>query len=626
MVVAPPSVKPGRGAYAFAPGLSPEDVAVAGAPAWLVELALGASAKKPAPGIAVAATVDDGPVRRMALRRKAETRLATALGELADAAEGTRNDTLNSIAYTVGGLMRFLPDDAARDGLLEAVAGWPDPEKNAATIDRVLAEGAANPLDLELGGDDLLLSHEDMARAMVESGWAADHRWVHEWGDWLGWSGHVWRKRSDGDVMRDFRSFLNRAAGEVSQIAEEEVARIVALQRAGSNSNRKTTTGVYKARNAVREKLGAVTFDKALDAKMRSEAGASAADFDADPLLLGTPGGVVDLRTGKLRQGRRADMIARAAGVAPADEGARSEEWEAFLRSAFPDDPPMWDFLQRLAGYCLTGLTREERFFFFHGSGRNGKGTFLETLYALLGEYAATAPASLFLSNSKEKPGHFLASIDGARMVWASEIEEGRSWNEALLKGITGGDTLTAERKYCDPYDFAPQAALLIAGNTQPNFRGVDQAVRSRVALVPFAQSFAGKEDRGLKARLREKEAPAVMRWAVDGARLYLESGLALPKTVEDASREYMDSEDDILCFVEEECEKDPDAWTPTQLVHDRFCQWQEKRRIRPWGQRTLTQKLKKQGFQVTKRDVSGVRGIKLKGTLPEQRQREGVM
>jgi putative DNA primase/helicase len=620
IVVAPPSVKPGKGAYAFAPGLSPDEVEIAPAPGWLVELAMKASAKKPA-AVSVAVEKRDGPLRRMALRRKAESTFEQQLAELAEAPEGTRNDALNRIAYTVGGLARFLPDGAARDGLSAAVSGWDDPAKNEATIDRVLADGAAQPLDLELSLDDLLLSHEDVARAMVGAGWAQDHRWVPQWGDWLGWADGVWRARSDGEAVRDFRKFLSQSAGEVAQVAGEEISRIVAAQRAGSNSQNKTTGQVARAEAKMRKELGSVAFDKALESKMRSEAEASAGSFDAGPCLLGTPEGVVDLRTGKLRAGRREDMISRSVAVAPADEGARSVEWERFLDEAFPDDPPMWDFLQRLAGYCLTGLTREERFFFFYGSGRNGKGTFLETLYALMGEYACTAPSGLFLSNSNLNAENFLAGIDGARMIWASEIDRGRSWNEALLKEITGGDTITAKRLYRDPFSFKPQATLIIAGNTQPNFRGVDQAMRSRVALVPFEQCFDGKEDRGLKARLRGAEAPAIMRWAVDGAQKYLRDGLPLPQTVERASREYMDEEDTVLGFIAEECEKDAEDWTPTSLLHERFSAWMVRQGVKPWGQRTLTKELKTKGFHTSKRDTQGVHGLRLKGQLQRMEQ-----
>jgi putative DNA primase/helicase len=616
IVVAPPSVKPGKGAYAFAAGMSPHDVKIADAPDWLVELAMNAAAKKPKLSSVVSDKGEAGPLRRMALRRKAENQLVQLLEELAHAVPGTRNDTLNRIAFTMGGLAAFLPDGVARDGLLDAVAGWDDPAKNGATIEGGLAAGAAQPRNLELTGEDLLLSHEDLARAMVEDGWARDHCWVLQWGVWLCWEGGVWRKHSDGEAIRDIRAFLSRSADEVDAIADEEVARIVAAQRSGSNQPSRTTAQVYRGAKKVRNQLGAVTSDKALEFKMRSEVETSAAKFDADPLLLGTPSGVVDLRSGKLREGRRADMISRVARVAPAHEGARSDEWDSFIRAAFPNDPAMWDFLQRLAGYCLTGLTREEQFFFFYGSGRNGKGTILETFRSLMGEYAETAPSALFLSNSNLNIETFLAVLDGARMVWGSEIDRGRSWNEALLKEITGGDTINAKRLYRDPHSFKPQATLIIAGNTQPNFRGVDQAMRSRVVLVPFSETFAGKEDRGLKARLCGKEASAIMRWAVDGARLYLCDGLELPETVKMASREYMDGEDTMLCFIEEECEKDAGGWTSTELLHKRFSTWMERQGSKPWARRTLAKALKERGFKITKRDVQGVTGLRLKDCM----------
>lgn len=610
MVIAPPSVKPGIGAYAFAPGLAPWEVAVAEAPGWLVALVK----KKPAARPTVTADAEEGLLQRLAQRHMAEVRAEAEAAKLAEAAPGTRNDTLSRVAYTLGGLAHYLADDAARDMLLGAVADWDDPEKCRSTIDRQMAAGAAKPLTLTAELDDLLLSHEDMARALIEDGWAANNRWCPNWGEWLEWAGHHWRRRKcRDDAVKELRAFLSRAAREVATVAEADAERI---RRAAVNAPNapRSTRRVHARGKQMADRLGAVAYDAALETKMRSEVGAAAADFDADPLLLGTPGGVVDLRTGRLRPGRRGDMISRVTGVEVAPEGARSEEWEKFLEAVFPGDAEMWEFLQRLAGYCLTGLTREERFFFFHGTGRNGKGTFLETLMTVMGDYATVAPSGLFLSNSNLNLENFLAGLDGARMIWGSEIDRGRMWNEALLKEISGGEPMTAMKKYRDSYTFHPQATLIIAGNTQPSFRGVsDTAMRSRVALVMFEQTFAGKEDRGLKARLKGPEAPAILRWAVDGARMYLKSGLPLPKSVQDASKEYMDDNDVLLCFVEDECERDEKAWTPTALLFERYRNWAHAQGIKAFGQRTITKMLKEQGWSVTKPDSKwGVKGLKL--------------
>ena len=106
------------------------------------------------------------------------------------------------------------------------------------------------------------------------------------------------------------------------------------------------------------------------------------------------------------------------------------------------------------------------------------------------------------------------------------------------------------------------------------------------------------------------------MRWAVDGARLYLCDGLELPETVKMASREYMDGEDTMLCFIEEECEKDAGGWTSTELLHKRFSTWMERQGSKPWARRTLAKALKERGFKITKRDVQGVTGLRLKDCM----------
>lgn len=616
MVIAPPSIKPGVGAYTFAAGCAPWEVDIAPAPDWLVDLVK----EKPEELTTIVLPVDGGLLQRQALGRMAERLIPTEVAKVVEAAPGMRNDTLSRVAFTLGGLAGYLTDDKVRDALLAATTDWDDIDKTRSTIARQLAAGAAEPLSLSVGLDDLLLSHEDMAQALVEDGWATDNCYCYNWGEFLAWNGNVWRSRSDGEAMREIRGFLRRSTREIDAVAVAEADRIRQKQEGGSNSPNapRSTRKVFARASQLSERLGAVSYDNALETKMQSEVGVPASAFDKEPLLLGTPNGVVDLRTGQMRPGRRDEMISKMTSVTPAPEGSRSQVWEGFLRDAHPNDQPMWEFLQRLAGYCLTGLTREERFFFFFGNGRNGKGTFLETLLAVMGDYGKVAPAGLFLANSKLNTENFLSEVDGARMIWGSEIDPGRAWDEAFLKGITGGDDVTAKRLYRDPYSFKPQATLIIAGNTKPSFRGVDQAMRSRVALVPFAQCFADNPDYSLKETLRGVEAPAILRWAVDGARLYLESGLNVPETVEAASRDYMDREDVLLCFVEEQCVKAEGAWTPTQELFARYRVWCDHQNIKAWGQRTFTSAMEERGWERSRRGKWGLKGIRLHSDLGE--------
>lgn len=632
MVVAPPSVKPGSGAYAFEPGCAPWEVAVAEAPEWVVRAALQASAKAGAPQGSAAqgrspggrakglGGVEDLPRAPSGTGLGARKVWDREMARLSAAEEGSRNDTLNRVAYTLGGLIPggHLSFEAVRAALVEVALSLGLDAGELGTIDSGLVAGQQEPFDPR-GLDDFRLSDEQLAALMAGTSWGEDHCWVPSLGKWRRWNGAFWETLPDLAVTADVRAFLSKLAAEAGTVAEIEVERErQRILASGAQPGPGVGRQIIEKARLIEFRLGSVKTDIAVETKLRSMKLRTAAEFDSNLLLLGTPDGTVDLQTGELRPSRREDFISRTTGVVPAAPGARAERWEQFLADAQPD-PAMRDFLQRLAGYALTGLTREEKIFFFYGGGGNGKGTFLETLYAVMGDYVEKLPAGLLLTQSQSgiNVDAHLAKLEGARLAIGSEIERGRSWNESLLKDLTGGDTLVARHLYRDAFDFKPQATVIIAGNTQPSIRGVDDAMRRRMVLVEFGQRFgegdgAKPADPSLKACLQTDEASAVLRWAVEGARLYLRDGLLLPASVKAASKAYLDNEDLILCFLDEETERG--EWVSTAALHHRFTQWLDGQGLKPWGQRTLSKRLREYGLTLTSRDgYAGVRGITLK-------------
>ena len=210
--------------------------------------------------------------------------------------------------------------------------------------------------------------------------------------------------------------------------------------------------------------------------------------WDRDLWLLGTPGGVVDLRTGTLRPPRREDMITRITAVAPAPPGTTCDRWLTFLDQATGKDDALIRFLQQWCGYCLTGSTREHALLFVHGPGGNGKSVFLNTVSRILGDYARAAPMETFTASIGDRHPTELAMLRGARLVTATETEEGRAWAEARIKQMTGGDPITARFMRQDHFTYTPQFKLTIAGNHKPSLRNVDEAARRRFNIVPFTR------------------------------------------------------------------------------------------------------------------------------------------
>src|SRR6185369_288445 len=200
---------------------------------------------------------------------------------------------------------------------------------------------------------------------------------------------------------------------------------------------------------------------------------------------------IIDLRTGSTLPHDPEQYITKITTDASSGECSR---WLQFLAEITGDDIELQRFLQRIAGYSLTGSTREHALFFFYGPGGNGKGVFLNTLSAILADYAAVAPMEAFIATQGERHPTDLAGLRGARLVTSQETEEGRRWAESKIKALTGGDPITARFMRQDFFTYQPAFKLVVAGNHKPGLRGVDEAIRRRFHLVPFLARFANPD------------------------------------------------------------------------------------------------------------------------------------
>jgi putative DNA primase/helicase len=206
------------------------------------------------------------------------------------------------------------------------------------------------------------------------------------------------------------------------------------------------------------------------------------------------------------------NMITKITAVAPADK-ASCPLWLHFLDEATGGDPELTRLLQQWFGYCLTGSTQEHALMFIHGDGGNGKSVFLNTVAGIMGDYAVTAPMDAFTISTGDRHPADLAMLRGARLVAASETEQGRSWAESRIKQLTGGDPISARFMCRDWFTFKPSFKLTIVGNHAPMLTSVDDAMRRRINIVPFTHKPA-HPDPTLESKLR-KERPSILRWAM---------------------------------------------------------------------------------------------------------------
>src|SRR3981081_3181584 len=296
---------------------------------------------------------------------------------------------------------------------------------------------------------------EDAAALAFTERYRNTLRFDHDIGKWFVWTGTHWQCERTGLAF----SWARELARELAK-AEPNKVRLISS---------KTSFAGGVERFARTDRTFAVTSDI----------------WDQNIYLLGTPGGTVDLRTGEIRQAMPEDFITKITAVAPADK-PECPRWLQFMREATNDDDGLIAFLQQFSGYMLTGDTKEHSLLFIHGGGGNGKSVYQNTLAGILNNYAETAAMETFVASSMDKHPTDLAMLHGARLVSASETEEGRAWAESRNKKITGGDKISARFMRQDFFEFTPQFKLLLIGNHKPTLRNVDDAARPRFNIVPF--------------------------------------------------------------------------------------------------------------------------------------------
>lgn len=370
------------------------------------------------------------------------------------------------------------------------------------------------------------------------------------WSPGLGWmidDGVTWSRDDDLNRFDVARRVCRVVAATIAVKAEAEAKRI---------SSAKTVNAV-------------VTLAQS-DRRMVVPTGA----WDADPLLLNTPGGIVDLRTGKMRE-RGMEYVTQAATVAP-DFSAECSTWMRFLQQVFLGDAALIEFMQRSMGYWLSGSVREQVIHFLHGQGSNGKSVLSDVVKWIIGSYGVKLTATALMQSRGERHPTELAQLRGKRLALSSELGEHDYFNEALLKELTGDATLSARFMRGDFFEFAMSQKHLIVGNFKPRLRGGDPAIARRMLLVPFNATFKeAAKDMSLPTKLKA-EAPAILAWMIRGAVKWYVEGLAVPGSVLDASAEYMADNDDMAQWIAECCEMEGEARASD--LYASFSAWKKAR------------------------------------------------
>jgi putative DNA primase/helicase len=412
----------------------------------------------------------------------------------------------------------------------------------------------------------------------------ANLRYCHPWGKWLIYDGTRWHVDDRGAVVR----LAKDAARSIFEEAKEAPSDAAANQ-----------LGKWASSSLSESKL------RAMISLAQSEAGIPVLpdELDASPDLLNVLNGTIDLRSGKLREHRREDLITRVAPL-EYDPDANAPAWETFLQRVLPGEE-LRAFVQRAVGYSATGHTSEQCMFINHGTGANGKSTFQEALSAALGDYAMRTPTEMLLARRSDGVPNDVARLKGARFVSASETEEGRRLAESRIKDLTGQDTITARFMKAEWFDFAPTHKLWLSTNHKPEIRGTDAAIWRRIRLVPWTVSIPpAQQDKKLPEKLRS-ELPTILAWVVRGCLQWRRKGLQAPEEVRQATGNYRSEMDVLAAFLEEYCILRSDAMAFAKNLYIAYKEWCEANGEPVEKQRRFGMRLTERGLRRQK--VGGV-------------------
>lgn len=355
----------------------------------------------------------------------------------------------------------------------------------------------------------------------------------------------------------------------------------------------------------------------------RSESGvpASITDFDSDHMSLNVANGIIDLRTGNLREHDRDELHSKIVPIV-FDQNADCVRWDAFIQRITGRNQELYSYLRRFVGYLLTGMTGEQVLHFLFGLGANGKSVFCEVVTELLGNYAIIASPEMVMARRHSGIPNDIARLRGTRAAFMNETSQGARFDEAKLKDLTGSDKQSGRFLHQEFFDFLPTHKLVIRGNHKPSISGTDEGIWRRLRLVPFGVEIPPEEqDRTLLEKLRD-ELPGILLWAVHGCLEWQKQGLNPPAIVVDAVKSYRQDSDTLGRFIDEHCEKRPNASVRSSTLFHHYQRFAEKSGELWLSNKDLPTEMERRGFQYKKTAVGRLfYGLELKSSDADGRQ-----
>lgn len=302
-------------------------------------------------------------------------------------------------------------------------------------------------------------------------------------------------------------------------------------------------------------------------------------EFDKDPYIFNCSNGTLHLDTGKFTEHISSDLLTKKSSIAY-EPSAHSDRWDNFITEIMSGDKERAMFLQKILGYALSGDTCHECMSILYGATtRNGKGTLCESVLKVFGSYGCTArPETIAQKNNtnSSQPSEDVARLAGVRFVNIAEPGKSLVLNSALVKNMTGNDTINARFLHENSFDFAPQFKLYINTNYLPVVNDMTVFASGRVIIIPFERHFdESEQDKGLKREFMKPQVQsAILNWLLKGYEQLQLSGLRMPQSVISATGQYEHDSNKTLLFIEDCLEEGADYEERTSQVYNRYKSW----------------------------------------------------
>lgn len=513
-------------------------------------------------------------------------------------AEGKRNDYLACLA----GSMRRR--GMSRNGI-EAALQVENEERCLPPLSEKDVKGIAASISRyppgPPGDDFMNLEFTDLGNARrIEHLFGKDLRFCEILDTWFTWNGEQWRPDEINEVRTLAHEISNILIMEATHMQDKDKQAKI-IKHALSSQSHSRITGMIEEAKAL---LPIVP-----------------QDMDKDLHLFNCGGGIIDLRTGRASEHRREDLITRIAPVIY-DPTATCPIWIKFLNEIMLGNISMIRFLQKMVGYALTGYTSEQCIFVLHGTGCNGKSTFVSTLKHLFGNYAVQTSPETFMVKREQGIPSDLARLKSVRLVVAAETDQGRRLSESLIKQISGGDAINARELFGKWFEFVPAMKFWLVTNHKPVIRGTDQAIWRRIRLIPFNYTVPEDlKDEALPEKLLA-ELSGILNWVIEGCLAWQTEGLGIPDEVREATSDYREEMDLLGGFLSERCILNPNHEAAASELYAHYKAWCQENNEEPVTSNLFGRLLTERGLSKHKETTRAKRviykGIGLSSTVEE--------